>query len=91
MNEKMQKARDMALSLLKPSQKDLDHGLELHRDSVVVDAYGFAPCSAVDGDAVRKAIEEGISDTELKDLTEEMQMTRHLVDKVAQQEFKEAW
>ncbi len=91
MNEKIQKARDMALGLLEPSQKDVDHGLELHRNSVVVDAYGFAPCSAVDGDAVRKAIEEGISGTELKDLTEEMQMTRHLVDKAEQQEFKEAW
>lgn len=91
MNEKIQKAYDAALNILKPSKRDLEHGLKLHKNSIVIDAYGFAPRSAVDGDAVQKTIEQGASETELKDLTEEMQATRHLIDKTEQQEFKQAW
>ena len=33
----------LALDSLHPSQKDLEHGLELHRNSFVFDAYGFTP------------------------------------------------
>ncbi|MBU0478571.1 dipeptidase [bacterium] len=91
MNNKINKKRQIALSILKPSKKDLEHGLELHRNSIVCDSYGFAPSSAVDGDAICKAIEEGASNIELVDLMEEMNMMQHLVDKTEQKEFKEAW
>jgi len=91
MNKRIQDVYDVALNILKPSRRDLERGLKLHKNSIVIDAYGFAPRSAVDGDAIRKAIEQGASETELKDLTEEMQMMRHLIDKTEQQEFKEAW
>ena len=49
MNEKIKEARDVALDILKPSPRDLEHGLELHRHSVVCDTYGFAPRSSIDG------------------------------------------
>ena len=35
--------RDAALQVLKPSQRDLEHGLALHQENVVFDSYGFAP------------------------------------------------
>ena len=41
LNEVIQKAREVALGILKPSQKDIDHGLELHADSLVFESYGF--------------------------------------------------
>lgn len=91
MNEQMQQARDAALSVLQPSRRDLEHGLELHRHSVVCDAYGFAPTSAVDGEALRLAIEAGASDLEIQDLAEEMSMTRHISDPQAAAEFRDAW
>ena len=47
----LQKAREVALSVLKPSQKDIDHGFELHAESLVFESYGFAPRAAVDGAA----------------------------------------
>src|SRR5690349_16159550 len=50
MNEFIQEAREQALRLLQPSKKDLDHGLELHAQSLVVESYGFSPCAAIDGD-----------------------------------------
>lgn len=32
LNERIQKAREVALSVLKPSQRDLDYGFKLHAD-----------------------------------------------------------
>ena len=43
LNPTIRHARDVAINILKPSSKDLQHGLELHADSVVFDSYGFAP------------------------------------------------
>ena len=91
MNEKIQEARDVALGQLKPSERDLEHGLELHRDAIVCDTYGFAPRAAVDGDTMRQAIEDGASEAELKDLSEEMGMTRCVTDPDERKEFQEAW
>ncbi|MBM3892244.1 MAG: dipeptidase, partial [Verrucomicrobia bacterium] len=90
-NEKIQKARDVALSVLKPSQKDLEHGLELHANSLVFESYGFAPRCAVDGDAFRAAVEAGASDTELADLREEMSMTRCATNAAERKEYLEAF
>ena len=33
----------LALDILKPTEKELRHGLELHENSLVFDAYGFIP------------------------------------------------
>jgi membrane dipeptidase len=90
-NQVIQEARQAALEILKPSEKDLQHGLELHADSLVFETYGFAPRAAVDGDAIRDAAEAGASEIELKDLREEMSMTRFATDPVERAEFAEAW
>ena len=74
----IQQAREVALSILKPTAKELEHGLRLHAESVVFDAYGFSPRAAVDGDALAAAVEAGASDIELDDLREEMSMTRYV-------------
>ncbi len=91
MNDRIAAYRDVALSILKPSQRDLDHGLSLHAESVVIDAYGFAPRAAVDGDALRAAVEAGASEIELQDLSEEMSMTRCVTDAGERDEFAGAW
>ena len=88
---KIAKVREVGLGLLKPDRKVLEHGLKLHAESLVFDAYGFAPRAAIDGDAVRKAVEEGASDLEIQDLTEEMGMTRAVTDAVERAEFLNAW
>ena len=91
MNENIQAARDAALDLLKPSKSDLEHGLELHQRSVVCDAYGFAPRSAVDGEVMAKAVEEAASALEIQDLHEDMAMTRCVTDPAERQEVEGAW
>ncbi len=90
-NEKIQAARQAALSVLNPSQKDLDHGLELHGSSVVFDAYGFSPRAAVDGDRIRVAVQAGATEIELRDLREEMSMTRQVTSETERKEYLEAW
>ncbi len=91
MNEVIENARQAAIELLKPSPKDLAHGLELHRDSVVVDSYGFAPRAAIDGDAMRELMEAGGSDAEVQNLREDAGMTRMATDPAERQEFLDAF
>jgi membrane dipeptidase len=90
-NETIRKARAAALDILKPSQKDLEHGLELHANSLVFESYGFAPRAAPDGDRIRRAMEESASEAELSDLREELPMIRMATDQAERKEFLEAF
>jgi len=89
--EQMETARQAALAVLKPSSKDLDHGLQLHADAVVCDAYGFGPSAAVDGDELRRMHEAGASDEELKDAVERMHATRVATDPLERRDYEAAW
>ncbi|HUG18777.1 MAG TPA: membrane dipeptidase, partial [Planctomycetaceae bacterium] len=91
LNPIIQHDRDVALKILKPSAKELERGLRLHAESVVFDTYGFSPRAALDGDALAQAVEGGASDIELKDLREEMSMTRNVTDPIEQAEYLSAW
>ena len=90
-NAEIERLRGTALDLLKPSERDLQHGLELHSASLVFDCYGFAPRASLDAAAIDTLQEAGASDRELDDLREEMSMTRCITDPAEQAEFKEAW
>ena len=57
LNPKIADYRSAALETLKPTDRDLQHGLELHADAIVFDSYGFSPRAAVGGDAIQAAIE----------------------------------
>ena len=91
LNEKIEQQRQVALDILKPSKRDLEYGLALHRESLVFDAYGFAPRAALDGAALAAAIDAGASDIEVQDLREEMSMTRYVHDAAERAEFEQAW
>lgn len=90
-NPYIRHCRDVALGILKPTEKELQRGLELHTNSLVFDVYGFAPRSAIDGAAVKAAIEAGASEIEVQDLTEDMSMTRCVSDLAERDEFLQAW
>ena len=90
-NQTIVRPRQIALDILKPTAAELEHGLELHAESVVFDAYGFAPRAAVDGDAIRAAVETGASASEVDDLREEMSMTRWATDPAEREEFLQAF
>ncbi len=90
-NEVIEEARQAALNILKPSKKDLEHGLELHRQSLVFDGYGFSPRCAIDGERMKKAIEAKASSIELQDMSEDMGMTRCVSNLAERKEFEQAW
>ena len=91
LNPQIQAYREAALQLLRPSERDLEHGLAMHADSIVFDSYGFSPRAAVDGDTIKAAIEAGASSAELDDLREDSMMTRYVSNPVEQQEYRDAW
>jgi len=91
MNDHVQKCWDTALGLLQPTEAQLQHGLELHRHSLVCETYGFAPNACFDGAALAAAAEEGASTLELQDLREDMNMTRWATDPVERAEFQAAF
>ena len=91
LDESMRRAREAGLKALKPSAKDLEHGLDLHARSLVFDVYGFAPRAALDPEALRAAEDAGASEAELNDLREDMGMTRCVSDPTQRAAFEAAW
>ena len=90
-NEQIKLDFEKARSILNPSRKQLEHGLELHRNSLVIDAYGFMPRAANDGVLVSAAINSRASQLEIQDMQEDMSMTRFVLDKKEREEFENAW
>ncbi len=90
-NPAIDKPREVALSLLKPTQAQVEHAWELHFSSTVFESYGFAPRFAVDGEGINAAIKEGASSEELSDLRESMSMNRGASDERERKEFLDAF
>ncbi len=59
MDKSIAENRDVALSILNPSERDLEHGLALHADATVVETYGFAPRGSVEPMKLQAAAEAG--------------------------------
>lgn len=90
MNDAIAKSRQIALQILQPTAKDLEHGLELHREAIVCESYGFAPRAAVDGEALAAAIDAGASGAEISELVNEMYSTRFATDPEERAQFTDA-
>ncbi len=90
-NESIAAWRSVALSILKPSAQQLEHGLQLHAQSLVFESYGFAPRAAIDSDAMNAAIKAGASDDELAELVEELPMLGYASDAREREEFLQAF
>ena len=91
MNNTIKEKWNIALKHLDPTQAELEHGLELHRGSIVCDTYGFAPISPIDGDLLAKKAKKGVSARLFVDMKEEMEMLGHCENKSLQTEFAQLW
>lgn len=85
--DRINRDRQAALALLKPSARDLEHGLHLHAESLVFESYGFAPRAALDGAQFQAFAAGGAPEAELVDLREEMSMTRWATNAAERAEF----
>jgi membrane dipeptidase len=75
-NAQIETGRRAALAILKPSDSDLQHGLELHKDALVIESYGFAPRGSLDVAAMEELLAANASAAEIDSLREDGQMTR---------------
>ena len=71
MKERWQEIRQAAMAVLKPDKKVLEHGLELHQDSFVFDAYGFSPIGGRNAPRLPEKIKSGAARDELTCTAEE--------------------
>src|SRR5690606_20853140 len=91
MTEQIKAAYELGLDILKPTKADLERGLELHKNSLVFDTYGFMPSAAVDGRAMADAMNDDASQLELQDMREDATRIRIVTDQREQEEFKNAF
>jgi len=84
-------AREVGLSILQPSPKDLQHGLELHEACFVAESYSLGLHAPLDFEALNKATEEGASDLEFQDLVEGMVKSRWAQTDELRSQYRKAW
>lgn len=85
------KCYQTGLKLLSPSKQNLEHGLELHRSSIVCDTYGFSPANPPDSEKILSASDNLAGSTQLNDLRDEMKTLRHLDSEQLKKEYTDAW
>jgi membrane dipeptidase len=90
-NEVIDRAREVALGILKPTVAQTQRAIELHKSALVFDSYGFAPRAAIDGQRFNEVVQAGAGAAELGDLREEMMMTRMATDERERKEFLDAF
>jgi len=90
--EKVNQAHwDAALAALKPSKKELEHGLGLHVESIVCEPYGFSPLAEVSTSKVKKLAEEKASSLEVRKYVSEMRTLNCILDNEEWEEYKRAF
>ncbi|MBI4023590.1 MAG: membrane dipeptidase [Verrucomicrobia bacterium] len=91
--QRIREAREKALSILKPSRSHLEHGLELHRASLVVDAFGFAPYSMTANmvETLNRVHDTGAASVELNEKQLELRITEQARDAEAREQYATAW
>ena len=90
-NPAIDRPREIALGLLKPTQAQIEHAWELHFGSLVFESYGFAPRFAIDSEQYNQAVKDHASSDELEDLRELMMMNRGATNLRERQEFLDAF
>ena len=76
------------LDVLRPSKKELEHGLELHADAFVAESYGFLPAAHVRIDLYDQWLDEGLSGIELRDRYEDYVHLNFINDPQNLEDFK---
>lgn len=84
-------AREIGLSLLKPSKRDLEYGLAIHKESIVMESYSLGLHAPIDYRIVNEAVAAGLSYLQFNDMTEEMIMTNWVATKELLEEYVQAW
>lgn len=90
MNTKIKHYREIALKALKPSSSQLEHGMELHRHSIVIESYGLGLHAPVDANILNSLIESGASKDEIDVERVSMYLTRWVTSPELIEEYQYA-
>lgn len=90
-NPAINHARQIGLDVLKPSDAQLQRGLELHDASLVIDSYGFSAMAAADAAALRALVDDKVDTDVFRRRQVDMVMTRMADHPDEAADFAEAW
>jgi len=91
MSPENEQRRQAALSILKPSARDLEYGLRLHEESLVVESYSLGLRAPLVAWELNQATDEGVSESEYQDMVEGMRMTGWTRNSDLLKEYLELW
>ncbi|HWL53668.1 MAG TPA: membrane dipeptidase [Chthoniobacteraceae bacterium] len=88
-NPAIEEARSVALHLLKPSTRDLEYGLALHREALVFESYSLGLRAPLDAPVINAAVEGGASAEEMNDLSGDQWATGWVADEALREEYRQ--
>lgn len=91
MNEKIETDRKFALEVLQPSERDLEHGLALHEDALVMEPYCLGLRAPFDPEPVNELIERNAAEVEIVDLFSELSTLNWARTEANRKMYREAW
>jgi len=90
-NPQIAEARQAAMDVLQPSPAELERGMAVHEDALVIESYGFSAFAAPDAAALQRLVDQGADPREFQKQHVEMVMTRMADDPDERDDFAEAW
>ncbi|NOZ19910.1 MAG: dipeptidase [Planctomycetes bacterium] len=93
MNDLISNAREKAKAILNATDAQIERGLELHRQCLVCDSFGFnpRPNTRAMAEARNRLIEEGATAQEVTAKLRDMESTELVFDPAAREEFTGVW
>lgn len=91
MNTQVNEAWQVGLSVLQPTGIELEHGLGLHKRSLVIESYGLGIRSAINGDVLAKLIEQGGSNQEVIAAYADMSLSGMAKDPASKKEYQQVF
>ncbi len=91
MNPKIKAARDLALDILKPSPRDLEQGLALHADALVVEPYCLGLRAPFDPAPVNRLIENHAGEAEIVNCYSELSVLSWAKTEANRRLYQEGW
>jgi membrane dipeptidase len=89
--KQIEHCRNLGIDVLKPTRKQLEYGLQLHKQSLVWDAYGFAPSGAPKQELISSMVNNRVDSKEFKDRMEQYMQTDFLQQSDMYEAYRITW
>ncbi len=90
-DEAINRKRELAIDILKPSPKQIEYGLKLHEDALVIETYCLGLRAPVDAGVMQRLHDEGAGIREYKGTYSDMSSLKWALDENLTELYREAW